>query len=308
MRQATGKAGSLMEWSDLRKPGRVIRLAKDFIKPRLGMALARVLKRPTASRRLTVAVFGDNPGGLHMQIHLPPIAPRRPLVVLLHGCGQDAAAFATASGWTEMADRLAFPLILPEQIHANNRGRCFQWFRPSDTARDSGEAASIAAMTRAAIQRFDCDPERVFILGLSAGGAMAVAMLAAYPDLFAAGATVAGLPVGAARSPLQALTRMATAGPLRSPDQWAAQVHAAAPPGFAGPWPRLSIWQGQADRTVAPANALLLARQWCALHGIAEASALQQVQSGVQHRIWVPPGGRGSRPPVDMWSLPRLAH
>jgi poly(hydroxyalkanoate) depolymerase family esterase len=301
-----------MDWSrHLSKAGRVLGLAKDFAKARLGAAVARLI-RPTgrreASRLLTIADFGDNPGQLRMHVHLPPVAPGQPLVVLLHGCGQNAAAFAAASGWMETADRLGFPLILPEQLSGNNRGRCFQWFRPTDTARDGGEAASIAAMTRAAIERFDSDPGRVFILGLSAGGAMAAAMLAAYPDLFAAGATVAGLPVGAARSPLQALTRMAAAGPQRNADEWAAQVHAAAPASFAGPWPRLSIWQGQADRTVAPGNALLLARQWCALHGIIEASALQRVQNGVQHRIWVPPGGRGAKPAVELWSLPRLAH
>ena len=76
---------------------------------------------------------------------------------------------------------------------------------------------------------------------------MAAAMLAAYPDLFAAGASVAGLPVGAARSGMQAMLRMASAGPDQTPEEWAAQVRAAAPAGFAGPWPRLSIWQGQAD-------------------------------------------------------------
>jgi poly(3-hydroxybutyrate) depolymerase len=101
---------------------------------------------------------------------------------------------------------------------------------------------------------------------------------------------------------------MAAAGPRRSANEWAALVHATAPAGFAGPWPRLSIWQGQADRTVAPANAMLLARQWCALHGIPEASALQRVQSGVQHRIWVPSGGRGLKPAVELWFLPRLPH
>ncbi|MFL5280992.1 MAG: alpha/beta hydrolase family esterase [Rhodopila sp.] len=301
-----------MDWSrHLRKAGHVLGLAKDFIKARLGTAVATLLRParpPEASRLLTIVGFGDNPGQLRMHVHLPPVAPGRPVVVLLHECGQNAASFAAASGWMETADRLGFPLILPEQVDANNRGRCFQWFRPKDTARDSGEAASIAAMTRAAIERFDSDPGRVFILGLSAGGAMAAAMLAAYPDLFAAGATVAGMPIGAARSALQALARMATAGPQRSADQWAAQVRAVAPTGFAGPWPRLSIWQGQADRTVASGNAMLLARQWCALHGIVEASALQHVQSGVQHRIWVLPGGRGSRPAVEMWSLPRLAH
>jgi poly(hydroxyalkanoate) depolymerase family esterase len=190
--------------------------ATAFIKARLATAVANLFRPagpPETGQLLTVANFSDNPGRLRMRLHLPPVVPGRPLVVLLHGCGQDAAAFAAATGWIEMADRLGFPLILPEQVDANNRARCFQWFRPGDTTRDRGEAGSIAAITRAAIRRFDSDPGRVFILGLSAGGAMAVAMLAAYPDLFTAGAAVAGMPVGAARSAVQALTRMASAGP-----------------------------------------------------------------------------------------------
>ena len=138
---------------------------------------------------------------------------------------------------------------------------------PSDAYRlaDHGEALSIRQMVAAAVERFASDPGRVFIAGLSAGGAMAAAMLAAYPDVFAAGVVVAGLPVGAAASTSEALRRMAEAGPARSPAAWAEQVRHAAPPGYPGPWPRLSIWHGGADGVVDPANARLLAAQWSAL-------------------------------------------
>jgi poly(hydroxyalkanoate) depolymerase family esterase len=239
-----------------------------------------------------------------MRAHLPPAVAGKPLVVLLHGCGQDAAGFARDTGWIDLADRLNIPLILPEQAEANNAGRCFKWFQPSDTARDAGEAGSIAEMIRAAISRFDSDPRRIFVLGLSAGGAMTAALLAAYPDLFAAGATIAGLPVGAARSGMQAILRMASAGPEQSPEAWAAQVRAAAPAGFAGPWPRLSIWQGQADTTVAPENAALLATQWCALHGLTMTAGQHQARNGIQHRTWAD----GKQPAVELWSLPHLPH
>ncbi len=294
-----------MKWTDnLRTLGNGVKLATRIAKAKLEAPRVRIPPRTQVSRLEEYTDFGGNPGRLRMRAHLPAFAANRPLVVLLHGCGQDPATFAAESGWIDCADRLGFPLVLPEQAGSNNAGRCFQWFQPSDTARDSGEAGSIAAMTRAAIGRFGSDPKRVFVVGLSAGGAMAVAAMAAYPDLFAAGASVAGLPVGAATSGLQAIMRMASPGPDRSPEAWAEQVRAAAPHGFAGPWPRLSIWQGQLDKTVAPGNALILATQWRALHGLAAPAKAGQMRDGVTHQMW--PDGRHSQ--VELWSLPAMPH
>ena len=299
-----------MKWSpNLRTLCRGVKLGVRLAKAKLEkIEPHRVLPLPGRSqlpgRLVEFNGFGDNPGNLRMLAHVPPAVTGDALVVLLHGCGQGAAAFADDSGWIALADKLHFPLIIPEQAEANNAGRCFQWFHPADTERDKGEAASIAAMTRAAIGRFGTDEQRVFIVGLSAGAAMAAAMLAAYPDLFAAGASVAGLPVGSARSGMQAMLRMASAGPNRTPIEWANAVRAAAPPGFAGPWPRLSIWQGQADTTVAPDNANLLATQWRALHGLDAPTMVEQVQHGVHHRTW--PDGK--HPLVESWSLPQMPH
>jgi poly(hydroxyalkanoate) depolymerase family esterase len=297
-----------MKWSrNLNALGSGIRLATRIAKANLAnLERAKIQPPPLAppSRMVEFEGFGDNPGRLRMRAHVPPSVAGRPLVVLLHGCGQDAAGFAADSGWIELADRLGFPLILPEQAEANNAGRCFQWFHPSNTTRGAGEAGSIAAMTGAAIGRFRSDAGRVFVVGLSAGGAMAAALLAAYPDVFAAGASVAGLPVGAARSGMQAILRMASAGPNQSPEAWAALVRAAAPDGFAGPWPRLSVWQGQADTTVAPENGTLLATQWRALQGLAAPAVTEQVSNGVRHQMW--PNGRQSQ--VELWSVAQLTH
>jgi poly(hydroxyalkanoate) depolymerase family esterase len=295
-----------MKWSrNLRTLRRGIKLATRITKAKVdGPRVPPSPPPPQNSRLVEFNGFGDNPGRLRMRAHLPPAVGGQPLVVLLHGCGQDAAAFAIDSGWTELSDRLRVPLILPEQAEANNAGRCFQWFQPSDTARDAGEAGSIAEMTQAAISRFGSDPRRVFVVGLSAGGAMAAALLAAYPDVFAAGASVAGLPVGAAHSGMQAMLRMVSAGPNQSPEAWAAQARAAAPADFAGPWPRLSVWQGQADMTVAPENGTLLATQWQALHGLSTTAMAEQVRDGVQHRMW----SNGEQRLVELWSLPYLPH
>jgi poly(hydroxyalkanoate) depolymerase family esterase len=248
------------------------------------------------------AAFGPDPGRLRMLTYAPQptMPPYRPLVVLLHGCGQDAAGFAAASGWMALAKRLRLPLLLPEQASVNHSRRCFRWFQPAHTRRDHGEAGSIASMVRAAIRRFRTDPDRVFIVGLSAGGAMAAALLAAYPDLFAGGAVVAGLPVGAANSTAEALLRMSQPGPALTPGDWAAKVRERAPQGFAGPWPKLSIWHGGADPVVAPENAGLLADQWRALHGLPDTPDQDEQTGPARHRRW--------QEAVELWTLPALVH
>jgi poly(3-hydroxybutyrate) depolymerase len=85
-------------------------------------------------------------------------------------------------------------------------------------------------------------------------------------------------------------------------------VRAAAPAGFAGPWPRLSIWQGSADRTVAPENGPLLATQWCALHGVNAPAVARQARNGAQHLIWLPGNSGSKQGVVELWSLPHLPH
>ena len=255
-----------------------------------------------------VADFGSNPGRLRMLIFRPPEVLRAgaPLIIVLHGCHQDATGFATDAGWLALARRLRLPLVLPEQSAGNNRGRCFNWFRPGDTGRDSGEALSIRQMVRVAVKRFGSDRRRVFVVGLSAGGAMTAALLAAYPAVFAAGAVVAGMPVGVASNPAMALLRMRRADRHRSRDSLAAVVAAAAPPRQARrSWPRLSIWQGGRDRTVDPDNAELLAAQWSALHGLAAIPASDAAPlPGARRRCW----GTAKKPAVELWTLAEMGH
>jgi poly(hydroxyalkanoate) depolymerase family esterase len=255
---------------------------------------------------LQVPEFGDNPGGLAMRLYIPHGLPAQaPLVVLLHGCGQDAVGFAVEAGWIALADRIGLTLVLPEQSGANNSQRCFQWFRAAQTARGKGEAGSIRAMVAEATRRAGSDPGRVFVVGLSAGGAMAAAMLAAYPDVFAGGASVAGLPVGAASGPASALACMAQAGPeSRSPEAWATLARDMGPAGYEGPWPRLSIWHGGLDNVVDRGNAELLARQWCALHGIAGTEPAVEADLLARHATWRDAAG----PAVEVWTVPVMAH
>ncbi|HEY1933479.1 MAG TPA: PHB depolymerase family esterase [Acetobacteraceae bacterium] len=290
-----------MHWSkDLRALRRGARLATRVTLAQLRRSLksAEPVVPPMPHGFLPLPAIQPNPGGLRGVAYLPGsgVLPDAPLIVLLHGCGQDAIAFATDAGWTALADRLRLPLLLAEQQEANHRQRCFQWFQPDQIARGQGEAGSIAAMVRATVRRFACDPHRVFIAGLSAGGAMAAAMLAAYPELFAAGAVVAGLPVGTADGTLQALTRMAHGAPAREPDAWAALARRVAPAGHAGPWPRLSVWHGAADDTVVPVNGEQLAAQFVALHRLPAAPT----RADTHHACW------GDA--VELWRLPGVGH
>ena len=153
--------------------------------------------------------FGTNPGDLRMFSFVPPdLRPHRPaLVVVLHGCGQTAAGYDLGAGWSTLAKHYGFALLMPEQQASNNAHTCFNWFNPEDTKRDHGEACSIRQMIARMVASTRIDKHRIFITGLSAGGAMTSVMLATYPEVFAAGAIIAGLPFGVAGQRARSLER-----------------------------------------------------------------------------------------------------
>jgi poly(hydroxyalkanoate) depolymerase family esterase len=238
-----------------------------------------------AETRFTpTARFGANPGALRMLSYVPDgLAEGSPLVVVLHGCTQKAEAHAVAAGWLELADRYGFAVLAPEQTPANNSNRCFNWFEPADAARGQGEAASIRAMVAHAVRTHGLDASRVFVTGLSAGGAMTSVMLAAYPEVFAAGAIVAGLPYGVAENLSQALGAMFGRG-ARSSADLGRLVRSAAPAG--GRIPRVSIWHGDADHTVQPYNAVEIAKQWAAVHGLPAEPSESKALKGRTRAVW----------------------
>ncbi|RCG18204.1 esterase [Streptomyces reniochalinae] len=208
-----------------------------------------------------VTGFGSNPGALSMYRYVPEgLGAGRPVVVVLHGCTQDAATYFDGAGWQQAADEQGFAVVAPQQETANNGNRCFNWFQPLDTGRDNGEALSVRQMVERTAGDLDADPSRVYVTGLSAGGAMTSALLAAYPDAFAGGAVIGGLPHGCATSLPGAFTCQ-NPGVTKSPAQWGDLVRAAHPD-YQGRRPTVSVWHGTADYTVVPGNATESVKQW----------------------------------------------
>ncbi len=180
-------------------------------------------------------------GNRNYDLYIPPgpsARVPRPLIVMLHGGGQDAADFAAGTAMNDLADRHHFLVAYPEQPRTSNPAGMWNWFQPENQSAGAGEPAIIAGITREIIGEHAVDPGRVYIAGLSAGGTMAATMAGAYPDLYAAVGVHSGLAHGAAHGLLTAFVAMQTGGsPL---------------PGNTVP---VIVFHGDADTTVSAVNA-----------------------------------------------------
>lgn len=255
------------------------------------------------SRLVEVRDFGSNPGQLRMLTYVPERLPAgAPLVVLLHGCTQNGASFDKGTGWSTLADRFGFALLLPEQHWSNNPLRCFNWFRPEDTRRDGGEALSIKQMIERVVRDQGLDHSRIYVTGLSSGGAMTSAMLATYPDMFAGGAVLAGVPYRSADNMQEAFLSIFQ-GRNRTPHEWGNLVREAS--SHQGPWPKVSVWHGDADSAVKPSNADEIIKQWTEVHGVAGAPHVEQTRDDHHYRAWL---GADGEHLVESYTITGMSH
>ena len=203
------------------------------------------------------------PGGRSFYVYTPPgLAPAKPvpLVVVLHGCRQ-SADLALGSGVNGLADRKGFVAVYPEQGIKDNPRRCWNWFDVRDQFRGFGEPAAIARITEQVLRRpgaVTLDRSRVYVMGMSAGGAMAGILAVTYPDLYAAVGIHSALEYGAAQNLVAAYLAMRHGGP---DPKWQGLLAY----GAMGPRARVVpaiVFQGGADQTVWPVNGDRVVRQW----------------------------------------------
>jgi poly(hydroxyalkanoate) depolymerase family esterase len=269
---------------------------------------------PAPAPRFEDHAFSGPAGSRSYRLYLPAAQARSgavlPLVVMLHGCMQDAAALAAATRMNAVAEELGFVVVYPEQTADANPQRCWNWYLPEHRVRDTGEAAIITGIVREVAQRYRVDAGRVYVAGISAGGAMALAVAATHPDLFAAVGVHSGVMFGAVSDVPGALAAMQGRGldPRRGADALRAALGDAA-----RPIPAIVV-HGAADAVVVPANAEAIAEQWVlAYHAMSDSGVPAPAEETVTEA-----GGRRVRraihsdangaPLVERWSVEGLGH
>ncbi len=270
------------------RPGSIplpaLRKAPTVAAPEGATYMARSFACPAGSRDYKVYV----PGGAEGR--------KLPLIVMLHGCTQDPDDFAAGTGMNRLAEELGFIVAYPAQPRSANPTTCWNWFDVAHQKRDEGEPAILAGITRAVMTEFAVDPARVYVAGLSAGGAMASILSATYPELYAAAGVHSGLPHGAAADLPSAFAAMRGAA-KPAPRRRRAKGRV-----------RTIVFHGAKDRTVDPSNAEAILAD---VRADLPDSAQELLQDGEA-------GGRGYTrtivtdaqgvPHAESWSIQGLGH
>ncbi|MCJ2055841.1 PHB depolymerase family esterase [Methylobacterium sp. J-048] len=238
--------------------GKVVRglapVLKGFGQPRRAPAQPSAPRKPPGESRFVALSHAEPAGSRDYKLFIPgdPAKPA-PLIVMLHGCMQNPDDFAAGTGMNALAEREGFFVVYPAQSRQAHVQRCWNWYEPRDQRRESGEAAIIAGLTRAVMAAHTIDPARVYIAGMSAGGAAALNIARAYPDLYAAVGVHSGLAAGCARDLGSALMAMQVGAPgLGAPGLGTAASFGASSAGQRIP---TIVFHGEEDGTVSVRNA-----------------------------------------------------
>jgi len=242
-------------------------------------------------------VFANEIGSRSYKLYVPSRydGSPLPLVVMLHGCTQSPDDFAVGTRMNEHADQQTMLVAYPEQPKSANPMRCWNWFNGSEQRRDHGEPALIAGITRQIMRDFPVDPNRIYVAGLSAGGAAAAIMGATYPDLYAAIGVHSGLACGAACDLTSAFMAMRHGG-----------GEASGPASATALVPTI-VFHGDADKTVDPVNGDQVIAQAKSTARLAKSVVRGQSAGGVSYvrTIHVNPAGRSL---LEQWVLSGVGH
>ncbi|MEU8663406.1 extracellular catalytic domain type 1 short-chain-length polyhydroxyalkanoate depolymerase [Actinoplanes philippinensis] len=235
-----------------------------------------LLPRPAAAASLTqVTGFGNNPTNLRMYTYVPDrLASRPALLVLVHYCTGTAAAIAGGNGrdYITAADRYGYVVVLPE---ATRTEKCFDVSSPAALRRDGGsDSTGIMSMVSWARSRYNVDPARIVVSGFSSGAMMTNVLAAQYPDVFSAASAFSGVPAGCFATTNGSLWNSQCSGGnlIRTAQQWGDTARAMYP-GYTGRYPRIQLWHGDRDTTLAYPNYGEEIKQWTNLHGLSTTPA-----------------------------------
>ncbi|MGI5242693.1 extracellular catalytic domain type 1 short-chain-length polyhydroxyalkanoate depolymerase [Dactylosporangium sp. CA-139066] len=266
-----------------------------------------VLARPAAAASLTeVTGFGNNPSNLRMYVYVPNTVQARPaILVAVHYCTGSGPAFYSGTEFASLADRYGFIVVYPS---ATRSGSCFDVSSPQALTHNGGsDPVGIMSMVTYAEQHYNGDPSRVYVTGASSGGMMTNVLLGDYPDVFKAGAAFMGVPFGCfATTDGSSWNSQCSSGQrIYTPQQWGDMVRAAYP-GYTGARPRMQLWHGTTDTTLAYPNFGEEIKQWTNVLGVSQTPVYTDTpQSGWTRTRY---GNAGTQAPVEAISISGVGH
>ena len=252
-----------------------------------------------AGARFLWRTYAGPAGRREYRLYVPAARQRSGLLIMLHGCTQDPDDFALGTDMNRLAEAHGLVVAYPQQTRRANVAACWNWFDPAHQRRGAGEPAIIAGLTLALREEFAVGAGRVFVAGLSAGGAMAAVLAATYPELYAAAGIHSGLAYGAASDVMSALGAMKDGRGARA---------ASAPTQAGAGAPRLIVFHGTADATVAPSNADAILADFEAALPKTRRHTERVVGAGQRHGYVVHRVEHAGDPVGEFWTIEGMSH